>query len=88
MPFRLERGWLHRLADLEVRQPPLALVGVGRLVAAGLVREQEAREGDHRAGRAELGVLARGVVTPSRILTVWPDASFICEAIVRFQISS
>ena len=59
------------------------------LVAPLLVRGEEAAEGDHRAGGAELGVLA-GARRPRRAgrETVWPCASSICDATVRIQISS
>ena len=86
---RLELARLDGVADLGACGSRRSSSSSARLVAARLVGGEEAAEGDHRAGRAELGVVAvRRSSAPSRIDTVWPRASAICEAIVRFQISS
>src|SRR3954452_2701622 len=52
--LRLERGRVQRVALGELREQALLVVRVDRLVLALLVGEQEAAEGDHRAGRREL----------------------------------
>ena len=58
------------------------------VVAAFLVGEQEAAERDHRAGGRELGGAPVGGVGGDAHDTVWPSASAIWEATVRFQIRS
>ena len=61
MPLRLEGRGRQLLPDRDRRQAPL-LVVLGRLVAAGCVRQHEAGERDHRAARPEgrVGVVGRG----------------------------
>ena len=63
----LERERLDGVAGLQVRQGALLVVERG-VVAALLVRRQEAAEGDHRSTDPELGVLAgcRGCAEPER----------------------
>ena len=64
--------------------------GLRLVVAALLVGGEEALEGDDRAGGAELDRWApsTAVSTESLTVAVEPRASAICEATVRFQISS
>ena len=85
--FGLERGRRERVALRELRQR-LLLGVVGRVVLPLLVGEQEAAEGDHRAGCRELGAPAVRGSASMRTDTVWPRTSAICEATVRFQIRS
>ena len=59
--LELERGQL--VAGLQVRKRPLFLP-LGVVVAALLVRREEAAERDHGAGGRELGIGARGRLRP------------------------
>ena len=88
MTLGLELHELERVALVHVRQAALVVVGGSSVVAALLVGGEEAAERDDGARRAELGVLA-GVTTSRRCAaTRLACASFICDAIVRIQISS
>ena len=85
------------------RELALLLVDIVALVAVDDVGQPEALMGDDRAARRELvsaqlnvpsaptsarAVPGAGLAAPSRTVTVSPVASVICDAMVRFQISS
>ena len=89
---RLDLAGVERVALGQRRQLALLLVGVVALVAVVDVGQAEALVGDDRAdsvGRTRRRRPAQRVDwRPRRTVTVSPVASVICEAMVRFQISS
>ena len=85
----LELVGIERVALGHGRELTLLLVGVVALVAVVDVGQPEALMGDDRAAGGELGVADRWRWwRPRRTVTVSPVASVICEAMVRFQMSS
>ena len=91
MALGLDRAGIERVAFGHGRELALLHVGIVALVAVDHVGEAEALVGDDRAAGGEDDVLPRTtrlVGRASRTVTVSPVASVICEAIVRFQISS
>ena len=86
---QLERSDRVTLAQ---RGKPTLVVALGRLgvgVPALLVDGQEPSVRDHRARVAENSASRPSVATPpNRTVMVVPRASDICDASVRFQISS